>query len=220
VTPPGPGIMVVDGSDLSTTPPGIPLLRNFAERCPASRFLDNVVEAYRLAEHLGFGRLVHVGAAMIVVLDPNPETLTSYTYGDLAGTIYTSPFEGRARLADAIIHEATHSALELYCAQNELVFQQEALYYSPWKGTQRPPLAFLHACLTFSVLASYYRSLSERRDDRVTQAEAAWGRRRLRDETGNILGTYRDLRRVLATSGDSTLENSVVDVVAVAVASG
>ena len=63
------------------------------------------------------------------------------------------------RVAESLVHEAMHLQLTLIERLLPLVEESDQTYFSPWKGTQRPPRGVLHALYVFRVLDSFFERL-------------------------------------------------------------
>ncbi|MFN2393800.1 MAG: HEXXH motif-containing putative peptide modification protein [Pyrinomonadaceae bacterium] len=66
------------------------------------------------------------------------------------------------RVAEAIVHEATHLQLTLIEKIVPLVFNTGNEYYSPWRAEYRTAGGVLHALYVFRVVESFFRELLRR----------------------------------------------------------
>ena len=63
------------------------------------------------------------------------------------------------RVAESLVHEAMHLQLTLIERLLPLVEESHQTYFSPWKGTQRPPRGVLHALYVFRAIDNFFRRL-------------------------------------------------------------
>ncbi|MFG3351029.1 aKG-HExxH-type peptide beta-hydroxylase [Streptomyces sp. NPDC048001] len=114
-------------------------------------------------EH-GFGTLLTQHAPVICLLNRCrlDETLHSWALTRLPGTVFTDYTTHPEVLARDLIHEAAHNWLNDALTAYAVHLPADVMFFSPWRGTQRPVYGFLHACWAFSLTVLYMQSV---RDD-------------------------------------------------------
>lgn len=63
------------------------------------------------------------------------------------------------RVAESLVHEAMHLQLTLIERLQPLVHPSNHTYFSPWRGSRRPPQGILHALYVFRVIDSLFERL-------------------------------------------------------------
>ncbi|GGK16326.1 hypothetical protein GCM10010124_06130 [Pilimelia terevasa] len=86
----------------------------------------------------------------------------SYTLDFLPATVVTSWATHPLRLAETLVHEATHSWLNECLAADEVAVGDGPWLYSPWRGEQRPVYGIIHAALAFAKVIEYLTQVQQR----------------------------------------------------------
>lgn len=139
--------------------PPCPIL--WRETKPASAGQREVLAAaFQLACDAGFGALLG-GHAAVICLCPigagGQKGLQNWTVTLLPGTVYLTVESNPFFVARELVHEAGHNWLGGAFATMERLPDDNIMFYSPWKGVDRPAPAFLHTCWSFSLTVLYGR---------------------------------------------------------------
>jgi len=95
----------------------------------------------------------------------DPETDMSYSHPDIPFSIFVSVCENNSsicnlRVAESILHEAMHLELTLMEDVLEMVNpKSKDVYYSPWRGEERPLRGVLHGLYVFTAILDFYAAL-------------------------------------------------------------
>lgn len=159
-TPLGPRIVVspdldaLPRSEISETPyyllgptthPAPPHLRQLA------------TDAYAAGARAGFTDLL-AGHAVVTCLLRHKnlgQTLDSWTITRLPGTVFCDHVGDPIVLARDLIHEAGHNWLNDALIATGCKLSDDVMFYSPWKGVNRPVFGFVHACWAFPLTMIY-----------------------------------------------------------------
>jgi hypothetical protein len=167
--------------------------RTFSARVP--RALDLLDAAWREAHRMVLGR-TH---AIVPIDDPG---VVSYSSAREPGIAYvnvrSSPL---VRLAEDLLHEATHMRVHEIESLHPLVTGGDARFYSPWRREWRPLRGILHGACTFTVGAAFFERMlraseGRSRGIRFSSARTAWLSRRFLEE-------MESTRVALATLGSA-----------------
>jgi hypothetical protein len=167
--------------------------------------VDEAEKAIRLIrdhapEYLAwYGDVVRVLVALPA--HPQPGGVCSGTSSGQNGVTYASSPCRSIRLAETLIHEASHQyfsfgQLEInYCNQND-----DSLYYSPYKQLDRPIERILLAYHAFSNVLLFYRAIAARTEN---EALLAWARNIVKhhEATLRTFGKYLEASPGLMSAG-------------------
>jgi HEXXH motif-containing protein len=115
---------------------------------------------------------------LVAVKERDASTQHSFTVFDLPWVIFLSKAANTLLVAEALVHENYHTLFNLY---ERIVENQPGsgsdnrLYYSPWRTDARPIRGLLHAIVTFSGVAAFYRQIVSNVPD-ARSREVAEGR--------------------------------------------
>ncbi|MFJ5736192.1 aKG-HExxH-type peptide beta-hydroxylase [Streptomyces microflavus] len=154
-----------------------------------------LLEAHRL-----FGEVVREGAG-VVVAGGRIEAMSannSWTLAELDATIYMDVPESPLRVAEALLHEASHNLLFEVVRSERITLEPERVWYSPWKRSRRPAYGFIHSVYAFSQLVSFWNAVQA-----PSEVEERYRRIRLTEEQANLRSIERDARSALALLGRS-----------------
>jgi HEXXH motif-containing protein len=99
---------------------------------------------------------------LVAVKERDAATQHSFTVFDLPWVIFLSKAANTLLVAEALVHENYHTLFNLYerIVGNQLGSGSDnRLYYSPWRTDARPIRGLLHAIVTFSGVAAFYRQI-------------------------------------------------------------
>lgn len=158
----------IDGQDLTVDLDDLSPFRDFGKR-PSDRLPDEVAAHWQELLEDAWTLLVRrhphqatMTAAMLTSIGTLDDTETgsnvNLTSRDAFGAVYMSPPADAEALAEALVHELSHSKLN---ALMELVplcaAQPGELFYSPWKDDPRPLTGVLHGAYSFLAVADFWR---------------------------------------------------------------
>ncbi|MFE9967161.1 aKG-HExxH-type peptide beta-hydroxylase [Streptomyces sp. NPDC005525] len=105
----------------------------------------------------GLDELVEAHAAVICLTGQRrpDQTLRSFALTRLPATVFTDHTGDAAVLGRDLVHEAAHNWLNDALAALHITIPDDATYFSPWRGTDRPAYGFLHACFAFPLTMIY-----------------------------------------------------------------
>ncbi|WP_405773786.1 aKG-HExxH-type peptide beta-hydroxylase [Streptomyces sp. NBC_00859] len=112
------------------------------------------------------------------------ETCRSYTFDFLPGTVVSNWSGEPLRLAETLVHEATHSWLNECLESEEVEFPPGTNFHSPWKGEERPAFGITHAALAFAHVIQYLSRVQPDAGDHSRLAAVL--RRRWADELDSL----------------------------------
>jgi len=78
----------------------------------------------------------------------------SFSQGKNIGSIFISFTENDFWLTETLVHEFGHNLLNILMLSKDLIADEEATFYSPWRDEPRPAHGLLHALFSFSYAAS------------------------------------------------------------------
>ncbi|WP_237885751.1 aKG-HExxH-type peptide beta-hydroxylase [Pseudomonas sp. PGPR40] len=153
-------------------------------------------KANELLQEWGFAETTSNSVGVIITLREIGmlDASNSYTLSGVPGTMYSDVMKSPLRLAETLLHEATHNWLNDALA----VFQPEGFqdedFWSPWRHKQRPVYGIIQACLVFSKLTQLFAKAIRSND--VSSVDQAYAVSRLRIEQKVL----RDQVEVLTTA--------------------
>jgi len=137
------------------------------------------------------------------------EASNSYTLSGLRGTLFCDRTDSLVRRAETVLHEATHTWLNIMLAERMPQGFRQGQYWSPWRHKLRPAHGILQATLVFSLLCQFFdRCL---RFDEVVAVDKAYARARLRVESGVLLDNFSIISEVLMQVEDTPLRAVVAE---------
>ena len=123
-----------------------------------------------------------------VLQPPGADVDVSYSDPDVPFSVFVSiPGPGRhaaLRLAESLVHECMHLHLTLIEAVLQLVGDDRASTFSPWRRRPRPLRGVLHGLYVFSAIDAFLRVLEH--GGSLGSDEAAFAVRRRRQIAGEI----------------------------------
>ena len=84
------------------------------------------------------------------------EPTNSYTLSGVPGTVYCEQVDSRVRIAETLLHEATHTWLNYAFTALQPNGFSDQLYWSPWRQKKRPTYGILQATFVFSLLCQFF----------------------------------------------------------------
>jgi HEXXH motif-containing protein len=135
-----------------------------AERTRIARTLNEAVDA---ALAVG-GEVLRSSTAVIIWTEAVPleATCRSYTFDFLPSTVVLNWTDEPLRLAETLVHEATHSWLnESFGAEGVSFSDDGPRFHSPWKNEDRPVFGIVHAALAFANVIHYLSRVQPQPDD-------------------------------------------------------
>ncbi|WP_339413617.1 NUDIX hydrolase [Pseudomonas sp. EA_35y_Pfl2_R5] len=159
--------------------------------------IKNMLQAIEVCISHGFGDTVESQVGNICILQEKDllSATDSYTLSGLPSTIYCDYIENTYRLAEIILHEATHNWLNEALRAYEIKLDQNKEFYSPWRKKFRPAVGILHAALVFSRLIGFFEVLIAR--DELAEYELVYFTRKLESEKLVIMENIEMLSEVL-----------------------
>ena len=139
-------------------------------------------KASELLKEWGFAETTSNSVGVIITLREIGmlDASNSYTLSGVPGTMYSDVMKSPLRLAETLLHEATHNwlndALAVFQAEG---FQNED-FWSPWRHRKRPVYGIIQACLVFSKLTLLFAKAI--RSDGVSSVDKAYAVSRLKIE--------------------------------------
>jgi hypothetical protein len=122
--------------------------------------LDSALSLIKETNDEFFNWLANTISFYVLIESEQPDTHRSFTCPRLHGLSFLSRCDSPVRLADAIIHEASHNELNIALLGNRVDFEPDNyLYYSPWRPDARPLLGLMHALYVFSNVLRFLTSL-------------------------------------------------------------
>lgn len=105
----------------------------------------------------GLDSLVEAHAAVICLTGRRrpDQTLRSFAITRLPATVFTDHTDDAAVLGRDFVHEAAHNWLNDALVALRVTIPDDKIYFSPWRGTERPAYGFLHACFAFPLTMIY-----------------------------------------------------------------
>jgi len=119
---------------------------------------DGWLDALQILDRLGFNFTVNNCSGVIIdlgektLLDPTH----SYTLSELPGTIYCEHVPSTVRLAETLLHEATHTWLNYAFKVYQSSGFSRREYWSPWRHKSRPVYGILQGAFVFSLLCQFF----------------------------------------------------------------
>ncbi|MGW7416028.1 aKG-HExxH-type peptide beta-hydroxylase [Streptomyces sp. NPDC054863] len=117
------------------------------------------------------------------------EACRSYTFDFLPGTVVLNWTDEPLRLAETLVHEATHSWLNECLSAENVVFPDGPTFHSPWKEEERPAFGIVHAALAFAHVIEYLSRVQPDPEDTSHLARVL--RARLAHELGSLESGHR-----------------------------
>lgn len=201
---------------------------NFWSHVYVHDFCDNfpqpertsVDEGLRLLDRLGWRQYFDDAASVVVLLDWKEDAshLESYTITALRSTIYMDHHPSRIRMAETLIHEATHNWLNLAFDAWAEPLPETPTWWSPWRGIERPVAGIVHAIAAFGFVIWF---LSDARDSpHLTAEEAEYAKEQVILQARKI-GLFKDsIADVVAYLENAELREFVLALFNEAVATG
>jgi hypothetical protein len=123
----------------------------------SSEVLDAAVDAVSGA---GFAVNLERGLGLAILCEPTSESTVAFGYslGALPGTVFTDWTSDPVVLGECLLHEASHSWLNLLLAAEEEQLPSGPFAHSPWKDVERPAFGLIHAAFAFSIVCVYCRA--------------------------------------------------------------
>ncbi|MFN7153719.1 MAG: aKG-HExxH-type peptide beta-hydroxylase [Acidovorax sp.] len=137
------------------------------------------------------------------------EASDSYTLSGLPGTSFCDRVDSQLRRAESILHEATHTWLNIMLAERQPQGFGPEEYWSPWRHRLRPAHGILQATLVFSLLCQFFHCCL--RIDEVGDVDKAYARARLRVEAGVLHDNVASISSVLAKVEDIALRSVLAE---------
>ncbi|WP_254708916.1 aKG-HExxH-type peptide beta-hydroxylase [Streptomyces lunaelactis] len=155
------------GPRIVVAPPGDQMIRTpLAETpyyvlgrdtAPAAAHLAALASsAFAHTDEAGLGGLTASHAAVVCLTGHrSPDQIVrNFTITRLPATIFTDHIGDPLVLGRDLVHEAAHNWLNDALAALQITIP-EAVFFSPWRNTERPAFGFLHACFAFPLTAIY-----------------------------------------------------------------
>jgi 8-oxo-dGTP pyrophosphatase MutT (NUDIX family) len=172
---------------------------------------DEWLSALRLLDHVGCSATV--GGCLGVVIDLGAKKLleptNSYTLSGVPGTVYCEYVASELRLAETLLHEATHTWLNFAFDALQPGGFSDAMYWSPWRHKLRPAFGILQATFVFSLLCQFFdRCLAS---DKVGLIDKAYAESRLKVESQVLRDNLATLTQALEEIEDVTLRAVIAE---------
>jgi len=173
--------------------------------------MDEWLEALQLIDHLGFNATMD--KCVGVVIDLGGKTLLdpthSYTLSGLPGTLYCEHVPSRVRLAEMLLHEATHTWLNYaFKARQPSGFSLNA-YWSPWRHKPHPAYGILQGAFVFSLLCQFFDACIA--DSDVDSVDKAYAASRLGVEVQVLRNNLAMLEQALDEIQDGSLRATLAE---------
>ncbi|MEW2195347.1 aKG-HExxH-type peptide beta-hydroxylase [Streptomyces microflavus] len=155
-----------------------------------------------------FDEVIRIGAG-VVVANGRIQAMSannSWTLAGLDSSIFMDVPESPLRVAEAVLHEASHNLLFETVRTEGLPLPPEHAWYSPWKKTERPAYGFLHSVYAFSQLVAFWE-----RTVAPSEVEERYRRLRLTEETANLRSIKDSAEAAIALLGPSASARLVTD---------
>ncbi|UNS95033.1 HEXXH motif-containing putative peptide modification protein [Streptomyces tubbatahanensis] len=155
-----------------------------------------------------FDAVVGIGAG-VVVANGRIQAMSannSWTLAGLDSSIYMDVPESPLRVAEAVLHEASHNLLFETVRAEGLSLPPEHAWYSPWKKTERPAYGFIHSVYAFSQLVAFWE-----RTVAPSETEERYRALRLAEETAHLRSIEESAKAALALLGPSSSARLVMD---------
>lgn len=159
---------------------------------------SKLLQAIEVCKSLGFGDTVENQVGSICILHEKDllSATDSYTLSGLPSTVYCDYVDNVYRLAEIVLHEATHNWLNEALRAYGVKLGQDSKYHSPWRKKLRPAVGILHAALVFSRLIGFFQTLIARNE--LSEYERVYFKRKLAAERLVIIEHVEMLVEVLA----------------------
>jgi HEXXH motif-containing protein len=149
--------------------------------------------------------------AVVPIDDPG---VVSYSSAREPGIAYVHVRSWPAvRLAEDLLHEATHMRVHEIESLHPLVRPSEVRFYSPWRREWRPLRGLLHGACTFTVGAGFFERMLVSPEVRFSPSRRVWLARRFLEEMESTRVALRTLAsrraRGLLTRGGRDLVAAV-----------
>ncbi|MGW2652080.1 aKG-HExxH-type peptide beta-hydroxylase [Streptomyces sp. NPDC001478] len=151
----------------------------------------------------GLDDLVEAHAAVICLTGRRrlDQALRSFAITRLPATVFMDYTGDAAVLGRDLVHEAAHNWLNDALTALHITIPEDATFFSPWRGTERPAYGFLHACFAFPLTMIYAaRALQD-----STGAGNAVLIDHLRQQTPKLAAAQQDFTRALKLVTDPGL---------------
>lgn len=121
---------------------------------PLTALVDDAFDRIAATE---LDALVDAHAAVICLTSQRrpDQTLRSFALTRLPATVFTDHTGDAAVLGRDLVHEAAHNWLNDALTALHITIPDDAVYFSPWRGADRPAYGFLHACFAFPLTMVY-----------------------------------------------------------------
>lgn len=172
-----------------------------AQRVPMGEWLA----ALKLLDHVGCNATLDGCLGVVVDLGTKKllEPTNSYTLSGVPGTVYCEHVASELRLAETLLHEATHTWLNYAFAAVQPRGFSDTKYWSPWRHKQRPAYGILQATFVFSLLCQFFdRCLAS---DKVGPVDKAYAESRLKVESQVLRDNLATLTQALGEIEDVAL---------------
>ncbi|MEV5148880.1 HEXXH motif-containing putative peptide modification protein [Streptomyces sp. NPDC052727] len=142
------------------------------------------------------------------------ETCRSYTFDFLPGSVVLNWSEEPLRLAETLVHEATHSWLNECLAAENVALPEDVSFHSPWKNEERPAFGIVHAALAFAHVIAYLSRIQPAPEDTSPLADVL--RHRLADELRSLESGHEAALKCFELVGSARLRTYLEAAVAAA----
>jgi hypothetical protein len=130
--------------------------------CSQKEFGGSLVrDAVTIAATMGYGCLLEVALAVVVLMKPRAleEPTNSWSTTALPSTVYTDYQAHPALLAKNLIHESAHCWLNECLDMCGEVLPPDETFYSPWKEKRRSAYGMIHSGFAFSCVHNFLVTL-------------------------------------------------------------
>lgn len=171
-------------------------------------------ETWELLENTHLYFFVELASNIIVNLQYRDldESMTGYTLRPLQGTVFTDWTDAPLRYAESILHESAHSWLNCYLsAFGKRKLNSANLYWSPWRGMDRPALGLLHGVWAFSIVFHFYNRLASNQGyGLLTEQQIKYCHGRSQFEFMRLQEAAHSIREVLRDMNEEVLQDMVL----------